>query len=348
MPTSSTSTNRLVAGPYLQPLLEAAVARGVAATDLARAAALPGGTFDSLPESFPADVYERLLEIGAELTRDDNFGLHVGERVKLGTYSVYGLILLSCSNFGQALQQTLRFESLAHDLGRSSLEIDGAQAEYRWVPNNPRAGRHLVESVFAGIRVFGNWLAGAPLPPAPVRFSHVAPKDCSEHARIFGAPVTFAAEVNSARFDAALLSWPVPNADVGMYPVLQQHAENLLREKARAQADGGIVALVRDSIARNLAQDGAGLAHIAKDLRISSRTMQRKLQDAGLTFQQVLDRTRRDLAMEYLRRGQLSIAEIAFMLGYREQSSFNHAFKDWTGANPGAYRATLKFAESGD
>ena len=334
-------TERTVAGPYFQPLLEAAAARGVGAADLARAARLPDDALDPLPENLPAQVYERLLEIGAELADDRDFGLHVGERVKLGTYSVYGLILLSCSNFGQALQQTLRFESLAHDLGRSSLEVDGARAEYRWTPNNRACGRHLAESVFAGIRVFGNWLAGATLPPAPVSFAHTAPADCSEHLRIFGAPVSFGATVNCARFDAALLSWPVPNADVGMYPVLQQHGENLLRDKARAQADGGIKVLVRHSIARQLAQDGASLARIALDLGITPRTMQRKLQEAGLSFQQVLDGTRHELALDYLRRGQLSIAEVAFMLGYREQSSFNHAFKGWTGVSPGAYRAKL-------
>ena len=153
--------------------------------------------------------------------------------------------------------------------------------------------------------------------------------------------MSFGATVNSARFDAALLSWPVPNADVGMYPVLQQHGENLLRNKVRAQADGTIAAKVRDSISRQLALDGASLTRIADDLRVAPRTLQRKLQEAGLSFQQVLDGTRHELALDYLRSDHLSIAEVAFMLGYREQSSFNHAFKGWTGVNPGAYRATL-------
>jgi hypothetical protein len=80
--------------------------------------------------------------------------------VKLGTYSVYGLVLLSCRDFRQALEQTLRYEQLAHDLGRSALQLHGQQAQYEWISNYPDANRHLVESVFAGIRVFGAWLAG--------------------------------------------------------------------------------------------------------------------------------------------------------------------------------------------
>jgi len=340
---------RLVAGPYLQPLLEAAAACGVAAQDLETA--LQGATglgivLDPLPESIPADAYEHLLEFGADLGKDPDFGLHVGERVKLGTYSVYGLILLSCRDFGQALQQTMRFESLAHDLGRSRLDVEAGVAQYRWQPNNPAAGRHLAESVFAGIRVFADWLAGAPLPPAAISFVHAAPGETREHARIFGADVAFGAPINAARFDAALLAMPVPNADIGMYPVLQQHAERLLQEKTRAEADGGIAALVAGSIARRLAQDGARVADVAQDLDMSQRTLQRKLTEAGCTFGQLLDRTRRGLAERYLAEGQFGIAEIAFMLGYREQSSFNHAFKEWTGVNPGAYRTAHRLKRS--
>jgi hypothetical protein len=107
-------------------------------------------------------------------------------------------------------------------------------AEYRWDSHFPDASRHLAESVFAGIRVFGNWLAGMPLPAAPVCFMQCAPQDNTEHLRIFGSEVRFSAPINCARFDAALLSWLVPNADVGLYPVLQQHAEQLLKEKQRA------------------------------------------------------------------------------------------------------------------
>jgi AraC-like DNA-binding protein len=346
-----------VAGPYLQPLLEAAHERGVDAAALAHGAGLPPDSLTPLPDSLPARDYVRLLETGAQLAQDPYFGLHVGEKVKLGTYNVYGLILLSCRDFGQALQQTLRYEGLAHDLGRSALRVDSAidVAEYQWHSNYPNASRHLAESVFAGIRVFGNWLAGAPLPPAQMAFAHArhqvhdaatgnADVVADEYVRVFGAVPIFDAGANHARFDAALLSWPVPNADVGLYPVLQQHAEQLLREKSRADADGGIVLQVRAAIVKNLAQDRVRLPLIAQDLALSLRTLQRKLSDAGVSFQQILDQTRHDLAKDYLRQRGLNLADIAFLLGYQEQSSFTHAFKEWAGMNPGAYRERFGIA----
>ena len=351
MPSTNKATNTAnnslsrsggrVTGAYLQPLLDVALARGVSLNALAVAAGLPEHSLSPLPETLAAADYVNLLELGAQLAKDPHFGLHVGESVKLGTYTVYGLILLSCQNFGQVFQQTLRYEGLAHDLGRSDLLIVNDQAQYQWHSHYPNASRHLAESVFAGIRVFGNWLAGTNLPPAPISFTHQAPTDCSEHLRIFGTPVAFNGSMNSASFDAALLSWPVPNADIGMHAVLQRHAEGLLKAKMQAQGEHGIHAQVRTKIIANLTQDRVKLALIAQDLNLTQRTLQRKLSEAGTSFQQVLDQTRHELAKDYLSQRQLSLADIAFLLGYQEQSAFNHAFKGWFGISPGSYREQL-------
>jgi AraC-like DNA-binding protein/transcriptional regulator with XRE-family HTH domain len=327
-----------VAGSYLQPLLEAAAARGVSAQRLEQAAGLARGTLAPLPESLPANTYVELLERAAALSGDPHFGLHVGERVKLGTYSVYGLILLSCRDFGHAFEQTIRYEQLAHDLGRSSLQVVDGMARYTWTSRYRPAARHLADSVFAGIRTFGNWLAGAPLPPAALELEHDGgdPALHGEYLRVFGALPRFGAPANAAAFDAQWLAWPVPNADVSLYPVLRQHAEQLLKQ--RAQADAGIAAQVRAAIVRSLSHGQVRLASIADALNMSPRTLQRKLSDAGVNFQQVLDQTRYALASDYLRQPGLSLADIAFLLGYQEQSAFNHAFRDWAGMNPSTWR----------
>ncbi|MFT5642934.1 MAG: AraC-like DNA-binding protein [Janthinobacterium sp.] len=356
--TSSAGAARQVArggrvvGSYVQPLLDTAAASNVSAADLERGAGLPPGALQRLPESLAADTYLRLLDVGADLCGDACFGLHVGEHVKLGTYSVYGLILLSCRDFGQAFEQTLRYESLAHDLGRSHLRIEGGVARYAWHSHYRHASHHLADSVFAGIRVFGNWLAGCTLPAPQVAFCHAAPSDAkknrnAEYVRIFGALPRFDAPEHVASFDAQLLARPVPNADVSLYPVLQQHAEQLLRSRLQDQSLGrsedhtGIVARVHAVIIKNLAHDRVRLATVAEELHLTPRTPQRKLSDAHVNFQLVLDQARCALAKDYLRQAGLGLTDIAFLLGYQEQSAFTHAFKEWTGLNPGAWRANL-------
>jgi AraC-like DNA-binding protein len=338
MPIPHADLSRRVAGSYLQPLLEAAATRGVSPAALENAAGLAAGALQPLPDSLPADDYVRLLDAGATLAADPHFGLHVGERVKMGTYSVYGLILLSCRDFGQAFEQTMRYEQLAHDLGRSALTVKDGVARYAWHSNYSPAHRHLADSVFAGIRVFGNWLAGVTLPAAQLALTHDGgdPAGRDEYVRVLGAMPDFGAPVNVASFDAQLLAWPVPNADVSLYPVLQQHAEQLLRQ--RTQSDHSIAQQVHAAIVRNLAHGQVRLASIADELKLTPRTLQRKLSDAGATFQQILDQARFALAKDYLRQPELSLVDIAFLLGYQEQSAFNHAFKEWAGVNPGAYR----------
>lgn len=329
-----------VAGSYLQPLLEAAAQRGVNAQALESAAGLAPGALAPLPESLPADVYVRLLEIGAGLANDPHFGLHVGQCVKLGTYTVYGLILLSCRDFGQVFEQTMRYEQLAHDLGRSSMTIEDGMARYTWHSNYGSAHRHLADSVFSGIRVFSNWLAGMKLPANQLTLTHDGgPAELrEEYVRVLGEMPLFGAQTNTASFTSAMLSWPVPNADVSLYPVLQQHAEQLLQQRTTLQPS--ITQQVHAAIVANLSHGQVRLASIAQELKLSPRTLQRKLSDAGSSFQLVLDQARFALARDYLRRPELSLVDIAFLLGYQEQSAFNHAFKEWAGVNPGAYRSS--------
>lgn len=88
----------------------------------------------------------------------------------------------------------------------------------------------------------------------------------------------FGEPVNAAHFNAQLLAWPVPNADASLYPVLQQHAENLLKERTRS--DEGIAAQVHAAIIKNLAHDRVRLSSIADELNLSPRTLQRKLNEA--------------------------------------------------------------------
>jgi AraC-like DNA-binding protein len=323
-----------VTGAYLQPLLETAAASGVDAGRLAQAAGVPPDALHA--DSLAARHYIALLDAGSRLSGDPHFGLHLGERVRPGTFSVYGLVLMACRDFGQALEQTQRYEQLAHDLGRTHLALDRDDALYGWTSHYPAASRHLVESVFAGIRVFGSWLAGRPLGPRSLSFVHRSDAPPDEYLRVLGVAPQFGAPANVARFDAALLGMPVPNADPSLYPVLRQHAERLLGERSAAGA--GVPAQVRAELIRRLSQGGARLPAVAEQLGMSPRTLQRKLADAGSSFQDVLDGVRYELARDYLRQRELGLVDIAFLLGYQEQSAFTHAFREWSGLNPGAWR----------
>lgn len=327
----------------LPPPAQARVTAGYAQALLDTAAELGWRPAAALPDPLPVSRYIALLDQVAEATGCVDFGLRVGAGMRTSHLVVYGAVLLSCPSFLEAMRQTQRFEGLAHDLGRSELVLDGAVAEYRWHCPWP-ASRHLSESVMASVLAFASWLAQRRLPVLDLAFTHPTPE--AAHVErlqaFFAAPLRFGAEVASARFPAALLAEPIPASDPAMFPLLQAHAAQLLAARERVLgAGGGWVDAVRRLLAERLAQDGARLPDVAAQLGLSARTLQRRLGEAGLSFQQLLERTRRELAAQYLAQDAFSLAEVAFLLGYTEQSSFTHAHRAWHGCTPQQARQRL-------
>jgi len=132
-----------------------------------------------------------------------------------------------------------------------------------------------------------------------------------------------------------------------MFKVLQRHAEELLAARLRETAEPRIVADVRREVAAQLGSDRARLDEVATALGLTARTLQRKLADAGTSFQAVHDAARQALAEELLRDVRLNLTDVAYLLGYREQSSFNRACRDWFGSTPARTRERLRGAAHG-
>ena len=120
---------------------------------------------------------------------------------------------------------------------------------------------------------------------------------------------------------------------------LQRHADELLQ--ARHPKEVGIVAQVRQRISGRLGQGAVKLADVAADLNLSTRTLQRRLLQAGVAYQTLLDSTRHELARHYLASSTMPIAELGSLLGFQDTPAFHHAFKSWQGQGPGQYRTAV-------
>lgn len=339
-------TEARVLGPYVRTALEAAAGVGVTPGQLAAALGWPAERLAPGGDDLPATAYIDLLDAAARLSGDPLFGLRVGQHARLSTYPIYGLVVCACTTLREAFEQTRRYEGLAHDLGRSRLEESGGTATYWWdspwlATRTPEQARHLCDSVMTGILVFASWLAHERLPVVEMGFPYPAPDEAVQaaHRALFEAPVVYGAPAAYGRFDAALLDRPVTNTDPTMFPVLQRHAEDLLAARHRATAQPRIVTEVRARIAEALAQDRARLDLVAAAMATSPRTLQRKLAEAGTSWQAVHDAVRQEMAEALLRDASTGLAEVAYLLGYREQSSFIRACREWFGATPARVRA---------
>ena len=342
-----------VAMAYAQTAVATAQAQGVSADALCAELGWPADTLDPSRDSLAVSDYLLLLGAGDRLAADPAFGLHAGLHARLSTYPFYGLVVCACTTLRGAFEQTRRYEGLAHDLGRSRLDERHGIATYYWdtpwlAACTPAQARHLCDSVLAGILTFVSWLAHERLPVHEIGLPYPEPDAAvrAAHAQVFGPTVVYGVPAAYGRFDAALLDRPVPNADGSMLKVLQRHADELLAARLRETAEPRIVTDVRREVAAQLANDRARVDDVAAALAMSTRTLQRKLAEAGTNFQAVHEAARQALAEELLRDSRLNLTDVAFMLGYREQSSFNRACRDWFGNTPARTRERLRAGDA--
>jgi AraC-like DNA-binding protein len=195
--------------------------------------------------------------------------------------------------------------------------------------------RQPIESTFSALLTTTKTLTGNSLIPDAVWFQHPRPTDISEHQRIFHAPVHFSQPTNRLIFDAGCLDWTVLSANPSLLPMFEQYAEAMLNELS--QEDTYTNQVVR-AVTHGLKGEVPSIEAIARTLAISVRNLQRELQAEGTSYQQLLDETRKELAVRYLKKPDTPIHDVAFLLGFSEPSAFHRAFKRWTGKTPRAYR----------
>jgi AraC-like DNA-binding protein len=181
-------------------------------------------------------------------------------------------------------------------------------------------------------------MAGSQWSPQEVQFAHEAPREISEHLRVFRAPVSFGFTTNAFVVDRQFIERQVPAANHQLYKILKQYLERVLSEMPE---DNGLIASVRKAIAELMRDGPPTLARVAKKMAMSPRTLQRQLKEYGADFKELVENTRRLFALNYLRNPMNTLTQIAFLLGYSELSAFNRAFKRWTGSTPLNYRRRL-------
>jgi AraC-like DNA-binding protein len=314
----------------------ARVERVLAAADL--------GTADLADPDRMVDLTRvlRLLAAAARETGDDAFGLHFGLEWDLGGgLGILSYAVLNAPTVETALRNFERYARARIQGGRIGLVREGGEAllAYELAVDDPELARqHAEGSAVVGLRILRN-LIGPEFRPLRVLFAHRRPRDASEHARIFGAPISF-----GERFDTALafppehLARSVAGADRRLLPIVERHLDELL---AGAEKDAWLMQL-RTRIAESLCDGAPDLALAARQLGMSVRTFQRRLDGHGVVWKALVAEVRRELAQRYLAEGSASLTEIAFLLGYSELSAFDRAFRRWTGSTPLAARKVLR------
>jgi AraC-like DNA-binding protein len=327
-----------VAGRVLLQVVEYVEKRGF---DGARLCLEVGVSIESLraPDAFVSSTLaERLGLQAAALTGDVNIGLHLAQA--LGDPSGFDagvLMMMASPTLQESLLRMERYQRYWGDGSSFALIPDAVGMLLRY--DQPGAlgdyQRHSDEAALAKVVLGMRVLTAGAVNALLVRFRHVAPADVSEHHALFDCPIEFAARHSEIAIAQAALATPLPHANETYRAIFQQQVERAL---ARLPGDSGLAADVRTSAQAALASGDCSLAATARTLGISARTLQRRLQAEGTSFNELVDSLRRELATTFLDQ-QVSVQEIAWLLGYAEPSAFHHAFRRWTGMTPEQARA---------
>lgn len=305
-------------------------ARGIAAPACrARLAAWPEDA------RIPLADWIVLLDEIAQVDPRPALGLHIGEQIQPRHAGIMGYIGLSCDSLGEAFLRFERFHRLVYDGNPAAMAIHGDVVSLSWGIEHGVPGQLADETGIAAFTTMVRRLVRHPLPLTAINFVNPAPADLRPYEAFFGCPVTFGGTLTCITFPTPYLMLPVAHSDPGLRTLLENQAEALLRALPSGQA---FPTELKAALARSLHEGEPTLEHVAQRLAMSPRTLQRRLAELDLSFQHLLDRTRAELARGYLLEGNLTLSEIALLLGYSEQSAFNRAFKRWTGQTPRAVR----------
>lgn len=263
-------------------------------------------------------------------------GLEIGALIRTEHVGVLGYMVLASDTLGQALYAYQRFEALFYGLQMAQIKLSGSNAEIGWpVFGGMSFGLLVDETAISALVSFMRKLVPNAPSPSEVAFSSPPPAQPEVYERFFGCPVVFNAPYVRVRFPIDYLDIPLPTANPALRQLLDRQSAAL---SSALPGQHPFAFQVQQVMLRLLPEARVSLKEVAAEMAMSVRTLQRRLSGEDQPFQLLLDRTRQELAQSYLRDRSLSMVEITMLLGFAEQSSFNRAFRQWTGQSPGKWR----------
>lgn len=283
-------------------------------------------------------AYTRMGTLLAECvrsTRCEHFGLLVGKRIFPSALGLLGFLMQSANTVQDALQDYMSFAGLQDQGGLSLLNsINGVTLlSYSIFVEDVVAEEQIYDGTMAGHQNILRGICGESFKPTEILFSRPRPKDSAPYDRCFAAPIRYNSEYNAIAFQTSCLALTPVRTDPLLYEFMKQEVKKQHSEMPQSFSEK-----LRPALRRLLIAQSCTLAETAAQLGMQSRTLNRRLQAEGTTFQAEADAARYLMARQLLLGTQQSIAEITSIIGYSDTSAFTNAFKRWSGISPSEWR----------
>jgi AraC-like DNA-binding protein len=275
------------------------------------------------------------LDAASGLLGDADLGLHFGQTIGPYRFGVLGYLLHHCDNVAQVLMRAWHFRELFFHLQHVEPRWQRDEVQVCWRLDG--TATHFHEEVFAVVATvqIARVITGLPLAPLAVGLMNEAQGNQAELAAFLRCPVEYGQDAIWIRAPTSIFALTTAQPDVALCELLERQAVAML---AALPEEDELVSDVRRHIVALLADGEPAQQRVAARMHLSSRTLHRRLAQRNRRFRDVLEQARRQLAESYLHDPDLTLPDIALLLGYTEQSTFTHAFRRWTGMAPLAWR----------
>jgi AraC-like DNA-binding protein len=288
-------------------------------------------------ETVEAEAYYSLLE---NATAQEDFGLpyRYANAVHVDDFGALGLGLKTATTLRDALSRLVRYILVLSDTLEYELRPEPGGTRYVLSRPSHRRGAWLANECAMGAVVSSlRQITDSAVTPDAVSFRHGEPEKVDSHRSFFGCPVRFGRRNNALHFSDRTLDIRTRLADEGLSAFILATLDDLKGERA----DRTLHEMVYSAITDSLPDGKPSKAQIARRLGMSERTLHRRLAEHGRTFKSIAIQAQRDAAEALLSTQDHSLAEVAFLTGFSDQSAFSRAFKGWTGETPLRFRDSI-------
>ena len=324
---------------YLTGMIAVAEEYGANPEQLRNAAGIRQEILDDPGAGVEYELVRKLVEASLEGTGRPGLALEIGNRFTITNHGLLGYAAMSSATLGEALFMTTKYLQTRLPVLVATYAVEKRAAcirlEEAAVLGDVRPSMY--ELVLSAVHSMALFLTGGTFKYSSLILAYPEPSYSDEYRQLFGCRLEFGADVTEARFDASLMSVTLPFADE---VAKTQAAERCEEELAAIAESDDIEQQVRVRLLKwKMNESVPTLDEVASGLGMSARTLRRRLQDNDTSYQKVLNSVRKELALQYLHVGGVSVAEVSDRLGYSDQSAFGRAFKGWTGRSPQNFKA---------
>ncbi len=299
----------------------------------------PVGLMDGQPPYVDLQTERRIWRAIVEATGRQDIGLVCGERFPTQANGMLGYVMANAPTIYTAIEKCCSYQRVVGD--SMGMVCDRSPDTTRiwieqWSPWDDTL-RFTVDLFMAAITSWASANAPAPVRPLRVGFHYERPADVSPYEALFSpAPIIFGADASYQIYDTNVLDQPVIGASHDVFKVFEEKVQRTL---GNLESGDTWAFRTRQRILTALKGDAPNVDSVASELAVSVRKLQQQLAVENTSYSMLLSEARRDLAEEFLKAGEVSNDEIAYLLGYSEMSVFSRSFKKWTGQTPSDYRA---------